>query len=134
MSAQVDHLEVDHADRDPVAVLDRAVHRDRQRGRVERMRDHLGTRHLDHLLQRLPVVAVLVGRDDRADRLVGDEREQPVGLRGGVDQHSVAGLGAAQQVGVVVERPDCQLSDRQLRQLAYVGGTADLDVTCIGHG
>jgi hypothetical protein len=134
VAAQMDGLDGDDADGDAVAVLDRAVHRDRQAGSVQWVGQHLRARHGGHLLQALPVVAVLVGGDDGADRLVGHQGEQAVGLGRGVDEHPVARLGAAQQVGVVVVRADRELVDLQAGQLSHVGGAADLNVACVGHG
>ncbi len=92
-----------------------SVDRHRQLRRVQLVRDRAGAGALDHLAQRLPVVAVPVGGDDGGQRRVADQLEQPVGLVGRVDQQPLAG-GPVQPAGrrccPSARRPAC---DRQRR-------------------
>ena len=88
----------------------------------------------DHLGERLPVVVVAVGRDDRGDAVVADHLEQTVGLVGRVDEDLLTRLRAAQQVAVVLVGPDGELRDGEGGELTDVGTAADADVSGVGHG
>jgi hypothetical protein len=84
-----------------------------------------------HLGERLPVVLVPVGGDDPLEPAVTDQPQQRGRVVRRVDQHLLVGLAAAEQVGVVVHRPDGDLRDHQLGQLVGLHGTADLDVSVV---
>ncbi len=75
------------------------------------MRDGRGAGGLLHLRQGRVMIPVLVGGDDRGQRPAADQGEQRVGLVSRIDQRQLARLGAAQQVGIVVHRADCDLGD-----------------------
>ena len=122
------------ADHHPVAAADQAGGRDRELARVVGVGDDHRAGRRGHLGQRLPVVPVPVGGHDRAHRGVADEFQQPVRLVGRVDQHQRPGLGAAQQVGVVVHRPDRHLGHGQAGKLTGVGRAADGHVPGVCHG
>jgi hypothetical protein len=71
---------------DGVAVPNGVGHRDGQRARVLGMRDGLGARRPLHLLQRAPVVVVLMRGDDRRERPAVDQFQDGGRLGGRVDE------------------------------------------------
>ncbi len=79
-----------------------------------------------HGRDRLDVVPVAVGLEHLADPEGLAQLEQALVLVGGVEQHGVAGLAAADDVDVVVHRPDRDLGDLRLR-VAEVGFGVHLD-------
>ena len=63
---------------------------------------------------------------------VAEDGQQGLGLGGGVDQCGLAGLGTAQEVRVVVHRPDRGLGDHQSRQLSRLRRSR-LYVAAVAH-
>src|SRR5690606_7312679 len=105
------------ADPDGVAVVDEHVRLDRDPLGVVAAGVGSGAGGLDDGGERLPVVPVPVGGHDGRDAVRADQLQQRLRLRGGVDQELLAGLAAAQQVGVVVHGADRDLGDHQVGQL-----------------
>ena len=80
------------------------------------------------------MVGVPVRGDDPGEPVVADQREQPPGLGGGVDEDLLAGLPAPKQVRVVVVGADRELAQGQVGQLAGLGGPAGVDFAGVaGH-
>ncbi len=75
--------------------------------------DRRGARRCHDRAEGLPVVGMAMGGDDCLDPIVADEAEQGIRLGRGVDEHLLARLPAAQQVGVVVIGPHGQLGQHQ---------------------
>ena len=88
VAPQMDDVEGQLTDRDGVAVGEDAIGRDRQRFGVELMRRGRHAGRLGHLVQRKPVVLVLVaGQDQREFRgVLLDQFQQDFGLIGRVDE------------------------------------------------
>jgi hypothetical protein len=78
--------------------------------------------------QGLDVVGVAVGGDDPGQGHALQQLQQPLGLVGRVDQQGVVGLGVAQQVGVVLVRPDVQLGHLEGAARVAVRWPAPVDV------
>ena len=89
------------------------------------MRDGLGARRPLHLLQRAPVVVVLMRGDDRRERPAVDQFQVVAGSAAASMSASSPGLRAAQQIGIVVHRADGDLGDGQAGQLPGVRWPAD---------
>jgi hypothetical protein len=133
VAAQVDEGHRGVTEGQHVTVPDQAADRDRQPVRVGRVRHYLRAGVLLYLSQRLPVIAVLVGRHDPADRRVTDQLDQPARLVCRVDQDGLAGAGAAEQVGIVVHGAHGYLGHRQAIYLTSVGRTTDAYVSRVSH-
>ena len=117
---QVDHRQRRVAERDRVSLVDQFVRCHRDARRVRRVRHGHGAGRRAHLFERLPVVGMLVRGHDPLDRHVADHLEQPLGLGGRVDEQPLASAGAAQQIGVVLVRPDGDLGHRHAIDLPRV--------------
>ncbi len=120
VAGEVNHVEGDLADGDCVAVLEEAVGPDGQCVGVEWMGGgvHAGGRR--DVLERQPVVAVLVRGDDQVERrrVFADKLVDAVRLVGGVDEDGFSGCGTDDQVHVVVHGADGHLRDRGSRNRA----------------
>nr|CRL67350.1 hypothetical protein CPGR_00390 [Mycolicibacterium malmesburyense] len=114
VALQMDDVEGQLADVDCVAVGEDPIGSDRQRFGVELVRGRGRPSDLGHFFQRLPVVEVLVARDDQRQfrGVLLDQLEKDRSIVGGVDQQCFAGSGTGDQVGVVVHRADRDFDDR----------------------
>ncbi len=70
----------------------------------------------------LHVVPVAVGLHDRFERVAAQEVEDPLRLEGRVNQHRATGLGAPEEVDVVLVGADSHLGHPQARQLQCLPG------------
>ena len=130
---QVHHRQLDRTEPQHVAVLEEHLGLHRDLGRVQRVREGTRPRRGHHFGQPLPVVTVPV-RGDHADQPVRpDQVEQAAGVVGGVDEDLLPAGPAAQQVRVVVHRPDRELRDHQPGQLPHVGVAARLYLAGVVH-
>ena len=134
-----DDLDRAVADGDGVTVRDGAGDRDAGLGRdrVGVLDAGDGDRRVgvDDGRQGAVVVPVLVRGDHRRDAGLADERQDRLGLGGRVDEHLLAGLLAAQEVGVVRHLlVHGDLGDRQVLELADVGRAADLHLAGVAAG
>jgi hypothetical protein len=133
--AQVDDLQRDIAHLHGVAVAHQLVGRHRELRAVFRARDGLRPGGTGDRAERLPVVAVPVGGDDRAQirpiRAVPEQVQKPLGLVRRVDQQRLPAGPAHQQIGVVVHRADRKLGDAQRVERPPLGRPALLHCTVV---
>ena len=108
----VDRAQTQPADLEHVVVLEQQVV-GREHGGVRGSHRHL-VAGVAELRDRLDVVPVAVGLDDLAHAEALAELEQLLVLVGGVDEQGVAGLPAAHDEDVVVQRSDDDLVDLDL--------------------
>ena len=119
---------------DRVTISDRPRRRQREGRSVVGVRDRRRACRLRHILERLPVVAVPVRGDDRGQRSVADQAKERLRLVRGVDQQQLAGVRAAEQVGIVVHGADGDLGDGQAGKLPALRLAAHGYVAGVAHG
>ena len=129
MPLEVDGRKSKVTDGDHVTFMDPILDRDIDRVGVGLVRVDRRTGSFGDGRERSPMVVVTVGGDDRREAVGTDEIKQSLGLCRRVDQHLGTGVGAAEQIGVVVHLANGELADGQVRQFADLGGTAYADVS-----
>ena len=109
MAGRVDRVQPQPPDVDHRLVLDHLVVGREHRGVLGGDAD--GVAGVAQLRHRLDVVPVAVGLEHPAHAEALAQLEQALVLVGGVEQHGVAGLGAAEDEDVVVDRAHHHLVD-----------------------